>query len=131
MAGDPVVHDWWMYQIVTGAGGVVIHDDEPGLLYRQHEDNIIGSNDSWSARYKRIRLILNGTWARWTDRNIAALNACSLYLSPDNRTRLAAFQAARQMGLFKRIRQLRTIGLFRQSKGSAAMMWLAVVLGKL
>lgn len=28
-----VVHDWWTYQLVTGAGGTVIHSDEPTLLY--------------------------------------------------------------------------------------------------
>jgi len=130
-AKDPVVHDWWMYQIVTGAGGVVIHDDEPGLLYRQHSGNIIGSNDDWSARYKRLRLVLGGTWAEWTDRNIAALHASGERLTPENRSRLAKFETARQAGFLQRIRDLRSLGLYRQSKGSAAMMWLAAVLGKL
>ena len=33
----PVVsHDWWCYQIITGAGGYVIYDPEPRLKYRQH-----------------------------------------------------------------------------------------------
>ncbi len=28
-ASDPVSHDWWLYQIVTGCGGVVLHDPDP------------------------------------------------------------------------------------------------------
>ena len=32
----PVSHDWWCYQIVTGAGGVVIYDPKPRIKYRQH-----------------------------------------------------------------------------------------------
>ena len=30
-----VMHDWWLYQIITGVGGEIIFDDQPFLLYRQ------------------------------------------------------------------------------------------------
>src|SRR5689334_21864250 len=34
-----VLHDWWLYQLVSGAGGAVFYDPEPMLDYRQHPDN--------------------------------------------------------------------------------------------
>mmetsp|Transcript_18386 Transcript_18386/g.29712 ORF Transcript_18386/g.29712 Transcript_18386/m.29712 type:complete len:244 (-) Transcript_18386:11-742(-) len=55
-----VVHDWWVYQMVSGAGGTVLHDETPGLIYRQHADNQIGANDSFLAKLRRIGLLLRG-----------------------------------------------------------------------
>ena len=40
---DVVLHDWWMYQLVSAVGGAVHYDPQPMLKYRQHPDNLIGS----------------------------------------------------------------------------------------
>lgn len=48
-AGDVVMHDWWVYQVISGAGGRVVVDPEPGLLYRQHVGNLVGANDGLRA----------------------------------------------------------------------------------
>ena len=44
---DVVLHDWWVYQLVSAAGGMVHYDPRPMVKYRQHPDNLIGSNISW------------------------------------------------------------------------------------
>jgi len=36
------LHDWWAYLVVTAAGGRVLIDDEPTVLYRQHGGNAVG-----------------------------------------------------------------------------------------
>jgi hypothetical protein len=36
-------HDWWVYQLVKGAGGNVYYDPEPTILYRQHAGCLVGS----------------------------------------------------------------------------------------
>ena len=36
------LHDWWAYLVVTAAGGRVLIDDEPTVLYRQHAGNAVG-----------------------------------------------------------------------------------------
>ncbi|KDE21568.1 glycosyltransferase family 2 protein [Acetobacter pomorum] len=38
-----ILHDWWAYLVVTGADGVVITDNQPTLLYRQHSNNAVGA----------------------------------------------------------------------------------------
>lgn len=55
-----ISHDWFIYQLITGAGGHVYYDSEPSLLYRQHGNNIIGSNIGIFARILRIRKLMNG-----------------------------------------------------------------------
>src|SRR5262249_28608171 len=66
---DTVAHDWWIYQIVSGAGGAVNYDLEPRVRYRQHRSNLIGANNTFRARCERIRLLFNGRFKQWTDRN--------------------------------------------------------------
>lgn len=128
---EPVVHDWWIYQLVTGAGGTVVHDDEPGLLYRQHGVNQIGANDTARARLKRIAMLLRGDFRAWNEINIAALRASGDALTAQNRTTLEAFAALRQHGVRGRLAALRRLGLYRQSRTSTAALWLSAVLGKL
>jgi hypothetical protein len=70
-----VAHDWWAYQLVSGAGGTVVYDPEPFVLYRQHADNLIGKNQGMRAQGRRLRLLLAGQMAEWTDTNLAALEA--------------------------------------------------------
>ena len=53
-----VMHDLWLYQVVS-AFGTVIYDSEPRVLYRQHSSNVIGAKTGalqrWRARAKRLR----------------------------------------------------------------------------
>ncbi|MFT9400503.1 glycosyltransferase family 2 protein [Acetobacter sp.] len=38
-----ILHDWWAYLMVCAAGGSVVTDNQPVLLYRQHANNAVGS----------------------------------------------------------------------------------------
>ena len=126
-----VVHDWWIYQLVTAAGGQVVHDDAPTLLYRQHDDNQIGANDQLRARLRRIRQLLRGDFRDWNTVNIAALRASAPRLAPEHRALLEAFAALRDAPLPVRLARLSRLGLYRQSLASQAALWLAALLGRL
>ncbi len=128
---DIVVHDWWVYQLVTGAGGTIVHDDEPSLLYRQHQDNQIGANDTWRARLRRIYQLLRGDLREWTNVNVAALRSATELLSHDNRSVLAEFERMRGLTLLNRFASARRLGLYRQSLLGNVALWVAIALGKL
>jgi len=129
--GGVVVHDWWVYQLITGAGGIVVHDDTPALLYRQHAGNEIGANDTWRARIKRIRQLLQGDFRDWNRINVAALNTTAEMLSVQNREILSGFGSLPARGVLARLVLLQRLRLYRQSFASTAALWLAAVLGKL
>ena len=65
---DVVLHDWWMYQLVSAVGGAVHYDPQPMLKYRQHPDNLIGSNRGGAARVVRLRMMLRSAFAIGTRR---------------------------------------------------------------
>ncbi|HMO07148.1 MAG TPA: glycosyltransferase [Paracoccaceae bacterium] len=131
-AGAVTLHDWWLYQLVTGAGGHVAFDDVPALLYRQHGTNVIGANLGLRARARRLRWMLDGTWARWNAANRAALVASAHRLTPEARATLAGFADLPGLsGPLARLRALFRLGLYRQTTRASAALWLAAALRRM
>ncbi|MEZ5870211.1 MAG: glycosyltransferase family 2 protein, partial [Defluviimonas denitrificans] len=127
-----VSHDWWAYQIVTGAGGTILHDDAPTVLYRQHAANQIGANDSARARMRRIGMILSGVYRRWNDVNLAALTSANDLLTAENRDLVERFTAIRSgtRGL-RCMTALRKLRLYRQTRASTAALYAAALFNRL
>ncbi|MCX7646275.1 MAG: glycosyltransferase [Rhodobacteraceae bacterium] len=128
-AGEVVMHDWWLYQLVTGAGGLVLYDPEPMVLYRQHGANVIGANASTAARLRRARMVAGGLLRRWNETNVAALSASAHRLTPENRALLAAFAEAKRAPLRARLAGLARLGLYRQTRGGRLGYWAAAAAG--
>lgn len=125
-----VVHDWWVYLLITGAGGVVVHDDTPTILYRQHSGNQIGANDGMRARLRRAGMILDGTFRSWHDANIDALRRSAHRLTAENRQILDEFAALRGCWAGARVSRLARLGLYRQSRLSSLALWVAAASGR-
>ncbi|WP_328700481.1 glycosyltransferase [Alterinioella nitratireducens] len=129
--GGPYMHDWWLYQLISGAGGTVLRDNRPTLLYRQHGGNIFGTNRGRKAIKARLKQVWRGDLKAWVDANIRALDASRHRLTEENQRLLAAFVDMRRAGLLSRLRGFAGLGLWRQGRVGQAMLWLAVLLKKL
>ena len=112
---EVVTHDWWAYMVVSGCGGRVFYDGRPSLRYRQHGCNLVGTNSSWPARLVRIRMLMQGRFRNWNDRNLSALQRLEDRLTPDNREILQRFREAREQPLPARLRGLKASGVYRQT----------------
>ena len=131
LASRTVSHDWWCYQMVTGAGGRVLFDRRPGLCYRQHGRNQIGANRGWRARLARLQgLFFERRFSGWMDENCAALSAAEAWLEPGARRRLRRVVAARRSRLPGRILGLLRAGVYRQGRCGTAALWLAALTGR-
>lgn len=127
----PVVsHDWWCYQIITGAGGFVVYDPEPCLKYRQHGENQIGANTNWRARLARLRSLLQGQFRAWNSINLKALVDHKYLLTTDNQETLNDFIAARQASLTKRLVLSKRAGIYRQTLLGNFGLLLGIILNK-
>lgn len=131
VTGDIVIHDWWIYQIVTACGGTVFLDDLPSVYYRQHAGNTIGANWGLRASIARLRGILAGDLRSWNDINIAALRVMADEMTLSARPQIDTFDAARSRPLWRRIPGIWRSGVVRQGRLAQASFWAAVVLGKL
>ncbi|WP_315900558.1 glycosyltransferase [Maritimibacter alkaliphilus] len=123
-----VVHDWWIYQLITGVGGEILFDPVPLLLYRQHQGNLIGANRGLVAKRVRLRMLFNGRFRRWNTINIAALRGSAHRLTPENRQVLELFAEERNGPPLQRLSMLRRSGLHRQGLAGQMSLYLAALL---
>lgn len=124
-------HDWWIYQLVSGAGGVVKYDQMPLVLYRQHGRNQVGANDTILASFRRLYGLLGGRFKRWNAQNIHALEAVNHWLTPEARQTLANFNTATTSAFLPRLSALRQAGLYRQTLRGQIALWVATLINKL
>ena len=126
-----ISHDWWLYQLVTGAGGVFHYDPVPSVLYRQHPGAIVGSNNSFTSKIERLVYVLSGRFKNWNDMNYVALNSIRHLLSKESKDTLDILGRFRGAGLRDRIRLFSVSGLYRQNWQGTLSLWLAIILNKI
>lgn len=122
-------HDWWLYQLIAGAGGDVVIDAEAVLYYRQHRGNAMGAHQGAAATLARLGRILRRDYGDWIATNTAALAGVEALLTPDNRRLLAGFRALPKAGP-GRVAGLARLGIHRQGWAATVGLWLAAAVGR-
>ncbi|MGB0497270.1 MAG: glycosyltransferase [Rubricella sp.] len=131
LSGRFVSHDWFAYQIITAAGGRVIHDRFPGVLYRQHRHNTIGAAVGLAAQARRARALLAGRYARNLDIQLAALARCRALMLPEAAALLDRISEARAGGRLATARAVSAEGLHRAGRSGHAVLVAAALFGRL
>lgn len=127
-----VLHDWWLYILVTAAGGQMVFDQRSHILYRQHDASIIGAANTWSDRLARIWMVFNGQFKTYTNHNLAALMQANHCLSPESFEILRCFAAARtESQVIERWRLFKRCGVYRQTTLGTYSLLLAGLLRKI
>lgn len=109
------LHDWWCYLVVAAAGGRVLFDTTPVVLYRQHQFNALGAPATLLQR--GIAALRRGPAIFMTVflQNIAALADQPELISPAARAQVAMIAQALEGGAMHRWKALRMPGLLRQT----------------
>jgi glycosyltransferase involved in cell wall biosynthesis len=123
-------HDWWLYLLISGAGGTVIYDEEPSLLYRQHQSNMRGQNRGLAARYDRLSELLDSRYKHWIDSNLTALADCVSLLTKDTLEVFEDFVACREMQGVAAARLARRLSIYRQSWLETQIILFALAAGR-
>ncbi len=131
LASEVAAHDWWVYQLISGAGGLVHYDSSPTVLYRQHDANLVGANDTLSAGLHRAIQLLKGRFRAWNTQNTTALRRAGHWLTDDARRTLSTFCAAREGSLITRLAHLRRSKVYRQRTRGTVALWAASILNRL
>jgi len=126
-----VSHDWHVYQLVTGMGGLVIYDPLPQILYRQHSSNIIGSNQGFFSKAKRFKKLLNNSFKQWNTQNITTLAYYHHDFTERNKNIFEKFRLSRQEKLILRLIGLRQSQVYRQTFIGNLALWIGILLNKI
>tara|TARA_E500000305_G_scaffold111948_1_gene129920 strand:+ start:4155 stop:5066 length:912 start_codon:yes stop_codon:yes gene_type:complete len=128
LASGVFAHDWWLYQLISGVGGIVIYDPEPVVQYRQHSQNILGAGEHGLTWLTNKLAVTKGLYRARIDCHVVALRAVYDRLTPENQTLLDRFCAARRAkGPLSRLRAMRRLPVRRQGTLSHLTFLTAVV----
>lgn len=113
-----ILHDWWAYLVVSGAGGRILVDNQPTLFYRQHGGNTVGAS---------ARLVVRAAGAlrrgprQFMDIFYANISALLLHpaLSAQNRAGLHGLRGVLDDAGPARWRRARTLWRLRAMRRSA------------
>ena len=122
-------HDWWSYLLVAANGGTVIAGDTADILYRQHNNNLVGEpRGFWHRTLGAARRgrspFMNLFW-----RQIAALQAGPKPLPEPINDTLARIERSARAGIWARLRVLRLPGFVRQTWAETLLFRLWFLLG--
>ena len=126
-----ITHDWWAYLAVIGCGGLVYYDPVPSVRYRQHGNNLVGSNIDMRARIARIKLLWSGRFEVLNSQHIGALKRIESRLTPENKNILKLFCEARNSSLIPRIIGMLRAGVHRQTLLGNLGIWVATIFKKI
>lgn len=123
-------HDWWLYIIVLGVGGVVKFDNHPTLMYRQHSHNLVGGNLGVTAFAKRGLKFLRGHYRELNEKNVKNLERVSSLLTPENKKIFDLYKNSRNGSVLNRCVSLYKSGVRRYGPTSL-LLWLGPLLKKI
>jgi len=124
-------HDWWLYQVTSACGGSVHYDAYPSVRYRQHSQNVIGSNMDLAARMRRLQMLRQGRFRYWSELNVAALARIRPRMNAENQQIFDLFCKARHRPLLQRAAMFVQAGVYRQTLLGNLGLAAAVVLNKI
>lgn len=122
-------HDWWLYQLIAGAGGICLLDPAQTVLYRQHGSNAFGASAGVTGAFRRIAHLLRNDYAVWLQTHWRALDDAASHLTPEARL-LIRDLLDRPLG-DNRAAQFRRLRLTRGTVRGTAALWLAAGLGRI
>ena len=125
-----IAHDWWCYQIISGAGGNIFYDKNIYLKYRQHNNNLIGSNVSLKDKWLRFCKVANGNFKIQNDHNLQAIINNQNLLIKSNQKTLTNFIKARNSFLLKRIFYFAKSGVYRQTLIGNIALFIGILIKK-
>ncbi|CAH2600975.1 Glycosyltransferase family 2 protein [Rhodovastum atsumiense] len=115
------LHDWWAYLMVTAAGGLLVQDKEPVILYRQHRCNLVGAPASSLRR--AVGALRRGPALFMTllRAHVDGLLAQPELITERARAELLLLSRALHGGIRLRLMALRMPGLHRQTWPETAL----------
>ncbi|MCL4922211.1 glycosyltransferase family 2 protein [Streptococcus suis] len=125
-----LMHDWYL-ALLASAFGNLVFIDQPGELYRQHSDNVLGAR-TLSKRFKkwiRPHILFAVYWDLIKNSQKQARHLLQMPLSQSNRELIEAFVTIMDKPMLERFRILRKYGL-RKNKAFHTLVFTTLIITK-
>jgi glycosyltransferase involved in cell wall biosynthesis len=128
---DVVSHDWWLYIINELLGGKTLYDSESTIFYRQHNKSLVGANTGFIAKFKRLRMLINGTYRLYNTNHLNVFNKHNIKGIKSNIQLIDQFYILRDKPIKERWRMIGKLGIYRQTWDGHIALYLGAILRKL
>lgn len=128
-ANNIVQHDNWTYKVCAAIGGEIVIESQGHILYRQHENNVIGLNNSIKGKLFRARRHFRTTSISMSAKQI--LETYKTELSEDWKAFLQIICKASQGNILAKLKLLRTNSICFNSMALRCVFVAKVILGKI
>lgn len=88
---DAPSYDWLLYIFASITGKKIFYDKNSYIFYRQHSNNLVGSNNGFFSQLQRILLTFQGRFKFWSDCHLEILNNLSNKIDVKNKNLLDHF----------------------------------------
>ncbi|WP_333564352.1 glycosyltransferase family 2 protein [Streptococcus parasuis] len=125
-----LMHDWYL-ALLASAFGNLVFIDQPGELYRQHSDNVLGAR-TLSKRFKkwiRPHILFAVYWDLIKNSQKQARHLLQMPLSQSNRELIEAFVTIMDKPMLERFRILRKYGL-KKNKAFHTLVFTTLIVTK-
>tara|TARA_B100000902_G_C27294179_1_gene908929 strand:+ start:126 stop:1052 length:927 start_codon:yes stop_codon:yes gene_type:complete len=122
-----ISHDWLLYQLVSGSNGNIKYSKNSSVLYRQHSNNLIGSNLGFKNKINRLKLLLSGEINKYNQSSLMHLSDFRS-LSEKNSHILNNFEKSLFGNFFKRFFYILKSGIYRQTIAGQFMLIINLLL---
>ncbi|WP_312313855.1 glycosyltransferase family 2 protein [Streptococcus parasuis] len=127
---DILMHDWYL-ALLASAFGNLVFIDQPGELYRQHSDNVLGAR-TLSKRFKkwiRPHILFAVYWDLIKNSQKQASHLLQMPLSQSNRELIEAFVTIMDKPMLERYQTLRKYGL-KKNKAFHTLVFTTLIVTK-
>ena len=123
------LHDWWTYIIATAYNTKIISHRAPLIYYRQHENNVLGVNNSFFEKILRFFKMLSGDYKIINTIHLDSLSE-SPNLSSEIQNLLDDFNKIIHGNFFVRLKAYKRSRIFKNGFMSNTVFLLSVLIGK-
>ena len=124
LAKHVVLHDWLTYAICRAHGHRWMIDSNPSVNYRQHENNVIGANSGFKAKFSRLQKLRQGWYRNEVLKIVQICNGISPNIETEKLGRLLATK-----NLFSQLKLLAYVTKARRSLLDRCLLALLIALG--
>jgi glycosyltransferase involved in cell wall biosynthesis len=124
-----IMHDWWSYLCIS-AFGQVLYDKEPSVLYRQHQENLIGGNrNSLELLKRKLKSFSENKGKRALYKQALEFKNCyGDRMSGEMKKQLEMFVAPRE-NITTKLQYLKKSKLYRHSLSENTLLKLLILSG--
>lgn len=124
-------HDWLMYIVITGSGGIFICESTPLVRYRQHNKNLIGANISLGSIFQRVRLLFMGNLKNSISINKSSISLIENFLTNENKSIYNEFYKARNCNIINKFFKFLKLRIYRQGYAENFLFYIALLFNKI